>query len=76
MAKYTICFTGRKKGSEGVFYPVVENLECEPKDIHRLLYDKYEHIANVDAYCGGTQLSENTLNDVWESTDWKGLSPC
>ena len=76
MAKYTICFTGRKKGSEGVFYPVVENLECEPKDIYRLLYDKYEHIINVDIYFNGEPLPEATQVEIYETSDWKGLSPC
>lgn len=45
MTEYTIHFTGRTVGAQGVFYPIVAKRTAEtPEKAIEALYDEYEHI--------------------------------
>jgi hypothetical protein len=61
--KYSIHFTGRKRGALGIFYRIRATREAEdPARAVLALYDEYEHISNpvvTDAKTGETTRPRN-----------------
>ena len=70
MTKYTVSFRGRNKGASGIMYPITEDIECEPSDLFRLLYDKYEHISLPDIYVDGRMLTDTEVDQIYDLTNW------
>lgn len=70
MTKYQADFIGCRVGASGIQYAISDTFECEPSDLFRLLYEKYEHIRLLTFKVDGRLLSDKEMDQIYQSTNW------
>ena len=70
VTKYTAEFIGCRVNASGIQYAITDTFACEPSDLFRLLYDKYEHIRLLTLKVDGRLLSDMEQEGIYQSTNW------